>query len=277
MKSSLFFVKVLEKTEKNVNDIKTKVKLNVGGEIFTFTKETLCRFPNTYFTGLLGTGKWKPGEDDDAYFIDRDPFAFDLVARYLRGSELNLLEAQFDAREAFRSHCDYFLLPLPHLLSFFDPSWIITDDFPFHFEIQGNILTRCGRDQVPAYALVKTVGKISSAKIRIISAAYHGALYFGVYKIDSNMRRIEEEWREASIPFNRFIEKEWRPTNPAESKPLTPGDVVEVRHDEVNRTIALILNGQCIRFSSYPVLDSSLPLVIGICSIHKGDSFELVI
>ena len=40
-----------------------KIKLDVGGKIFATSKETLLRWPNTYFHGLLVSGNWKPDGD----------------------------------------------------------------------------------------------------------------------------------------------------------------------------------------------------------------------
>lgn len=49
-----------------------KIKLNVGGKIFTTSKTTLLSVPGSYFHALLSSGKWLPDEDNE-YFIDRSP------------------------------------------------------------------------------------------------------------------------------------------------------------------------------------------------------------
>jgi hypothetical protein len=52
-----------KKAEENAKKAKQKIKLDVGGKIFTTSKSTLLRYENTYFYGMLGSGKWKPDED----------------------------------------------------------------------------------------------------------------------------------------------------------------------------------------------------------------------
>lgn len=52
-----------KKLEENWNKQKQKIKLDVGGKIFTTSKDTLLKFKDTYFSALLGSGNWRPDED----------------------------------------------------------------------------------------------------------------------------------------------------------------------------------------------------------------------
>lgn len=96
---------------------KQKIVLDVGGTRFATSKSSLLRFPGTYFTGLLGSGKWKP-EDDGSYFIDRNPKGFDYVLDYLRSGELDVANVENkDVLEKIKGHLDYFLIPSPDSIS----------------------------------------------------------------------------------------------------------------------------------------------------------------
>jgi hypothetical protein len=124
---------------KNINDAQKKTVLDVGGTVFKVTKDTLLRFPHTYFRGLLGSGEWKPDGENGEYFIDRDPFAFDIVLRYLRGAEIDFMEMSEDLKRSFRMHCNYFLLPIPQSLLSMDPYWWKEQCRNEDVEINGNV------------------------------------------------------------------------------------------------------------------------------------------
>ena len=68
------------------------VKLNVGGSIFTTTLTTLGKYPDTSMLAVMfdpDSGRPPAIQDSNgAYFIDRDPKAFEVVLRYLRNGKL---------------------------------------------------------------------------------------------------------------------------------------------------------------------------------------------
>lgn len=62
------------------------IRLNVGGRIFTSTRETLCKFCNTKITNLI-EGRIKQRFDDEGnLFLDEDPQDFEYILRALRNS-----------------------------------------------------------------------------------------------------------------------------------------------------------------------------------------------
>ncbi|KAG9272861.1 BTB/POZ domain-containing protein KCTD14 [Astyanax mexicanus] len=76
------------------------VQLNIGGQLFSTTLGTLCKYPNSkladMFSGPLKLHKDREGR----YFIDRDGTHFGLILQYLRTEELpskNLLELHREA------------------------------------------------------------------------------------------------------------------------------------------------------------------------------------
>ncbi|KAJ3293469.1 hypothetical protein HK104_004440 [Borealophlyctis nickersoniae] len=66
------------------------VKLNVGGQRFLTTRETLTS-QSAYFTALLGKDFKTPTMVDDHIFIDRDGELFAHILQYLRGGTYPIL------------------------------------------------------------------------------------------------------------------------------------------------------------------------------------------
>ena len=56
------------------------VKLNVGGEIFETTRETLNKFPDSRLAEMVNSSK----KDDDVLRLDLDPNYFHPVLNWLR-------------------------------------------------------------------------------------------------------------------------------------------------------------------------------------------------
>eukprot|EP00931_Biecheleriopsis_adriatica_P030080 TRINITY_DN17750_c0_g1_i1.p1 TRINITY_DN17750_c0_g1~~TRINITY_DN17750_c0_g1_i1.p1 ORF type:complete len:333 (+),score=73.56 TRINITY_DN17750_c0_g1_i1:72-1070(+) len=98
------------KMAENVAAAKDKVKLDVGGRIFSTAKSTLLKCEGTYFNALLSSGEFQP-EDGDSYFIDRDPTFFDRILASVRsGKEVDksgLLPPQVRALE---DEMDYYMM-----------------------------------------------------------------------------------------------------------------------------------------------------------------------
>jgi len=67
--------------------------LNVGGQYFRVSTETLTKIPNSYFATLLSSGI---PDDNGSYFIDRNYRIFELILVYLRDGCLVLPESQKD-------------------------------------------------------------------------------------------------------------------------------------------------------------------------------------
>jgi hypothetical protein len=61
------------------------VKINVGGTIFTTTKETLTAQKYTILAGLLNVERDENGE----IFVDRNPKFFDMILDHLRGVDIS--------------------------------------------------------------------------------------------------------------------------------------------------------------------------------------------
>lgn len=83
------------------------VKLNVGGEIYTTTKSTLCKYPNSML-GAMFNGSMSPSLDENGcFFIDRDGDLFKYILNYLRSSRLSLPHGFKDIDQLF-AEADFF-------------------------------------------------------------------------------------------------------------------------------------------------------------------------
>lgn len=91
---------------------KMRVSVNVGGHIFSASKDVFLSQEDTYFHAMLG-GDWEPDEDG-TYFIDRNPKHFGCIMESLRsGKHVEEIVAGMSAEEvvALRAEADYYQLP----------------------------------------------------------------------------------------------------------------------------------------------------------------------
>lgn len=97
----------LNSPDSNSNSLHDPVSLNVGGEIYTTTLDTLTRCRDSMlgamFTGQISTLRDKRGN----VFIDRDGKVFRHILNYLRSSSLDLPEG-FSELPLLRREADFF-------------------------------------------------------------------------------------------------------------------------------------------------------------------------
>ena len=74
------------------NRVISKVKLNLGGQYFTTTVQTLTKDPNSMLAAMF-SGKFVMQPDEDGtFFIDRDGTHFRFILNYVRSGKLTLPE-----------------------------------------------------------------------------------------------------------------------------------------------------------------------------------------
>ena len=69
------------------------VKLNVGGQYFTTSLQTLTRDPNSMLAAMFSGRHKLETTEDGSFFIDRDGTYFRFILNYLRNGELILPES----------------------------------------------------------------------------------------------------------------------------------------------------------------------------------------
>ena len=84
----------------------------------------------SYFCGMLGSGRFKPGLDG-SYFIDRSPKLFEVILEFIADGELSLCSLSDDKKELRRlvEEFGYYSLDVPGELKKFGPlKWEPDDD-----------------------------------------------------------------------------------------------------------------------------------------------------
>ncbi|KAL9644560.1 hypothetical protein ABK040_009424 [Willaertia magna] len=86
-----------------------KIKLNIGGQLFVTSKDTLLFEKDTFFYCMLSNDSlWKPEPETGEYFIDRDPQYFPLILSYLRKRKLNLDRIEESEMDEFIDEVDFY-------------------------------------------------------------------------------------------------------------------------------------------------------------------------
>jgi hypothetical protein len=98
--------------KKDAAKAKHKIRLEIGGKIFTTSKSSLLRVEGTYFHAMLSSGKWQPDEDG-VYFVDRNPKYFDRILDYLRTGELSLEGLDTVAIHKLEKDLEYYMIEMP--------------------------------------------------------------------------------------------------------------------------------------------------------------------
>jgi hypothetical protein len=104
------FEEIKNKFEKVSSQAKSKIKLNVGGKIFTTSLSTLTMEKNTYFSSMFSEYFNTQPDEDGEYFIDRNPEHFHLILDYLRNptKEVNLNEMTKKQLDDFYFEVDFY-------------------------------------------------------------------------------------------------------------------------------------------------------------------------
>jgi|SRR6218665_1144323 len=85
------------------------VRLNVGGVLYTTTRSTLLRYPNSML-GAMFNGSMSTSVDENGYyFIDRDGQIFRYILNFLRSSQLSL-PADFENLDLLAVEADFYQL-----------------------------------------------------------------------------------------------------------------------------------------------------------------------
>ena len=91
-----------------------KVKLDVGGTIFTTSIQTLQRDPNSFLAAMFSGRHELEPEPDGSYFIDRDGTFFRFIVNFLREGYLDqgTLPADHNVLREILREARYYILYL---------------------------------------------------------------------------------------------------------------------------------------------------------------------
>lgn len=90
----------------------SKIKLDVGGTIFSTSVSTLCKFENSMLAAMFSGRHQLVQSEDGSYFIDRDGTYFRYILNFLRGriSEPNDLPSDRQILREIRQESDFYQL-----------------------------------------------------------------------------------------------------------------------------------------------------------------------
>jgi len=91
-----------------------KVKLDIGGTVFSVAKSLLLSFKDSLFHAMLSSGRWLPGKDG-TYFIDRTPWYFGPMLDFMRNGKLTLSRKMWctPKMQLLREEFDFYQIPMP--------------------------------------------------------------------------------------------------------------------------------------------------------------------
>ena len=89
-----------------VNNI---ISINVGGTIYTTTKSTLTKEPESMLARMVNTEVPTEKDPSGNIFIDRDPQAFSVILKFLRTDHL-IMENSACSMKELEVEADYFML-----------------------------------------------------------------------------------------------------------------------------------------------------------------------
>ncbi|KAI1697568.1 BTB/POZ domain-containing protein [Ditylenchus destructor] len=88
------------------------IRLNVGGQIFQTTKDTLSRCPDSFLARLVNCGIPSDKDESGAYLIDADPEHFRTILNYLRRGSVKLDGSKMNLEDLLREADFYNIRPL---------------------------------------------------------------------------------------------------------------------------------------------------------------------
>lgn len=101
------FTELQNKVATHAKAATNKVKLNVGGQLFLLSSDTLLKDEKSFFFAMLGCDQWAPDEDG-TYFIDRDPTFFLKIVSFFRSGVWNLAGFSEEDKNLLQVELDYY-------------------------------------------------------------------------------------------------------------------------------------------------------------------------
>jgi DNA-binding beta-propeller fold protein YncE len=91
-----------------------KVKLDIGGRIFSTSKSLLLSYKDSFFEAMLGSGHWRPSKDG-TYFVDRTPTYFETMLDYMRNGKFDNQISTWSTKrlEQLQEEFDFYQIAYP--------------------------------------------------------------------------------------------------------------------------------------------------------------------
>lgn len=240
-----------EKMAENVSAAKERIKLDVGGRIFSTTKSTLLKYGGTYFHALLSSGNFA-ADEGDAYFIDRDPQFFDRIMASLRtGKPVKMYDLSPTDAQALTIEIDYYMLhnifpgsPVRWDISRRGRKVSVTDGGR-----TAHVKRLSGKHRSGITSVLGEGDHVPEFKVKINSRGASGNLLVGCVKSDAFSLCGNRDLYGLFLNVgDGRIYKHGDVVEPdgAWRGPISNGDVIAVSIDMVSRTVAFHVNGQIV-------------------------------
>ncbi|EGD75380.1 hypothetical protein PTSG_06457 [Salpingoeca rosetta] len=238
---------------------RSRVQIDVGGTVFTTSKQTLTKFANSFFASMFSGRHELQPEDDGSFFVDRDPFVFRHVLNFMRGQPPQLEELSDVELKALKQDAQFY--QLPELLEALTPpepmlalpSCKFTSGNNYTLNTERDTVTKTGGDNgwntnalgeaIPStgattirFTIMQTNGPNSNIMLGIVPSSFNrnGINMFnkcGWHFHCANSHRH-------SGPPNNHRNQPYAPTGRLEGE-----DVVDMVVDRNARAISFIVNG----------------------------------
>jgi len=87
------------------------IKLNIGGYLYTTSKNTLCKYSNSMLGTMFSSDNFKLTTDSEGYyFIDRNGIYFDYILKFLRDDKLNIEDLQISEIKDLLDEANFYML-----------------------------------------------------------------------------------------------------------------------------------------------------------------------
>jgi hypothetical protein len=224
-----------------------RIKLNVGGRIFSVTLDMMLKYPDSFFARLF-SGRWEDKKTDDgAYFINRDFDQFHHVVSFLRHG---CLDVELDESDHRALCCESDFYQLKELVDVLKPS-VSVDNWTWT-ETPNGILSNGGltlTNKTGDWAASRgTIGWTHGVHEWVVRNDAENCISVGVSleNIDPNSRNDE-----ISYKLNCWSGYVFGPNNykqpysiDVSDAVLPVGSLISVRLDMDKKTLTFGLNGK---------------------------------
>jgi len=259
----------LSRVTLNKSAAKKKVRLNVGGCLFTASMETFVRWEGTYFHTLLNSECWDLDEDGE-YFIDRDPKLFDRIMASLRtGAPIDRTGLSPQQIEHLNNEIAYYQLPAE------------TSGCPMTWDgsrgcgnvaisADGRTVTVIQSDK-SAHTVLANIPDAPCFQVRFHSLGMDGGFAIGYQKESINV----DGWYLSGDGILRHMSNGYETFSSKYCEGLFPGDVVKAQYDKAASTIMFTVNGKNLGIAFRDVHSGNDPLYPFVDFDKVGSSASL--
>lgn len=231
-----------------------RVKLDVGGKIFSTTLSTLTRLSDNFFSAMFSGRFPLKLQDDGSLFIDRDAAVFPLVLNFLRGQILNVESMTPAERTALKDDAEFYqITELMELLA--EPKFVaeFVAGKNYTLNTENDTVTHSGTKSWDCIILGHELPKelaVFRFRYHVVNGDFNSHILLGVAPSTLN-RETETVFSQAGWYF--YCHNSTLYSGPPQNKcnfvygpsgKISSGAVVDVEVDRRQQTISFVIDGQ---------------------------------